>query len=153
MLTPTQLCGNSFASEILAFQHLGFTKYNQLADENLLSRLYPRQRVPDSIFATVDGNVAVEVKRVKNVMHKDTVINALSKMHKTIINDFDIKFFHIVFQTREFGPRDKLINVTRDVHGIMKKECKSIPYKIHNGPKVFIHVMKADPKVFKNIGY
>ena len=149
----TSLCNNSFASEILAFQKLGFEKRNQVADEKVLSTIYPRQRVPDSIFATTDGNVAVEVKRVKNVMHKDTVLNALSKVNDKIVEDFGIKVLHIVFLTRETGTRDKVSCVTRDVHGIMRKHMDTVPYTLKAGPRVYVHVIKANPGVFRNIGF
>ncbi len=149
----TSLCDNSFASELFAFKKLGFAKSNQVADEKILSALYYRQRVPDSIFSSNDGNVAVEVKRVKNVMHKDTVMNALSKMHDKIVSDFDIKIFHLVFLTRESGKRDNVNCVIRDVHGIMKKHIDTVPYKLNSGPRVFVHVIKADSEVFKNIGF
>tara|TARA_B100001057_G_C22371971_1_gene765000 strand:- start:153 stop:608 length:456 start_codon:yes stop_codon:yes gene_type:complete len=149
----TSLCCNSFPSEVLAFKKLGFARVNQVADEQKLSTIYPRQKVPDSIFSTTDGNVAVEVKRIKNVMHKDTVLNALSKVHHKIVQDFNIKVFHIVFLTRETGKRDKVNCVTRDVHGIMKKHINVVPYKLNTGPHVFVHVIKANSDVFRNIGF
>jgi len=147
------LCQNSEYSEVLAFQKLGFTLKNQVASETLLSTRYPNQKVPDAIFAMVGGNVAVEVKRVKNVMHKDTVINALGKMHPGIVRDFKIKHYHIVFQTRGNGARDKVACVVRDVHGILKKVIPTIPYRLPTGPTLFIHVQRVGETAFTNIGY
>ena len=53
-------------------------------------------------------------------MHKDTVYNALEKVHADLANSFDLKEVHIVFQTRENGVRDKVNCVSKDVHGIIK---------------------------------
>ena len=147
------LCENSKLSEKLAFSFLGFQNENRIVPESLLSVIYPRRRVPDSIFATDAGNVAVEVKRIKNVMHKDTVINALEKIHPDIVRDFDIKYYYIVFQTRATGKRDSVTSVTRDVHGIMKRLLPSVPYKTKNGVKVLAYVQKVGELPFKNIGF
>lgn len=147
------LCGNSELSEKIAFSFLGFRNENVLASETILSHIYRGKRVPDSIFETVKGNVAVEVKRVKNVMHMDTVINALEKMHAEIVQDFKIRHYHIVFQTRGTGMRDSVTKVTRDAHGILKKLVPSIPYKTKNGVLVFAHVQKVGERPFKNIGF
>ena len=100
------------------------------------------------------GNVAVEVKRVKNVVHTDTVVNALAKLHSKLIQDFDVKVYNIVFQTRCNGKRDQVRNVRKDVHGVMKRLNYEPPYKIgHNGTKIFIHVQKVDEQCFQNIGF
>ena len=147
------LCDNSELSEKIAFSFLGFKDENRLASELLLSKLYPRRRVPDSIFATEEGNVAVEVKRVKNVMHKDTVVNALEKIHLDIVSDFDIKSYHIVFQTRGSGSRDKVNKVVRDAHGIMKRLVSQVPYQTKNGVRIFVHVQKVGQLPFINIGH
>ena len=147
------LCENSEYSERLAFQKLGFTWRNQIASETHLSTCYPNQKVPDAIFSTIDGNIAVEVKRVKNVMHKDTVVNAIGKMHAAIVNDFNIKQYHIVFQTRGNGARDKVTCVVRDVHGILKKMITTVPYRLQTGPTLFIHIQKVGETAFTNIGY
>lgn len=147
------LCNNSELSEKIAFSFLGFKDENRIVSEHLLSKIYPRRRVPDSIFETEEGNVAVEVKRVKNVMHQDTVINALEKIHLDVISDFSIKYYHIVFQTRGSGKRDKVNNVVRDVHGIMRKLVSNTPYQTKNGVRVFVHVQKVGELPFMNIGY
>ena len=147
------LCKNSELSEKIAFSFLGFKDENRIVSEHLLSKLYPRRRVPDSIFETEEGNVAVEVKRVKNVMHQDTVINALEKIYLDIVSDFNIKYYHIVFQTRGSGSRDKVNNVVRDVHGIMRKFVSKAPYQTKNGVRVFVHVQKVGELPFMNIGY
>ena len=147
------LCNNSELSEKIAFSFLGFKDENRIVSEHLLSRIYPRRRVPDSIFETEEGNVAVEVKRVKNVMHQDTVINALEKIHLNIVSDFSIKYYHIVFQTRGSGERDKVNNVIRDVHGLMRKFVSKAPYQTKNGVRVFVHVQKVGELPFMNIGY
>ena len=147
------LCENSEKSEIAAFRHLGFLPENIIASEMILSQLYLRRKVPDCIFSTIHGNVAVEVKRIKNVVHKDTVLNALEKVHTELVRDFDIKIFHIVFQARGIGNRDKVSNVIRDVHGILKKIIPCIPYKMENGVKLYIHVQKVSEHEFENIGY
>ena len=147
------LCNNSELSENIAFSFLGFKDENRLVTEHLLSKIYPRRCVPDSIFETEEGNVAVEVKRVKNVMYQDTVINALEKMNSYIVSDFSIKYYHIVFQTRGSGERDNVNNVVRDVHGIMRKLVSNTPYQTKNGVRVFVHVQKVGELPFMNIGY
>lgn len=147
------LCTNSDYSEILAFEYLGFKPKDQIASEKALSMLYPRRKVPDAIFKTKNGNVAVEVKRVKNVMHKDTVINALEKVHADLALFFNLKEVHVVFQTREKGTRDKVHCVLRDVHGIVKKTCKTVPYSLVSGVKLTVHVQKVGEEPFRNIGF
>ena len=147
------LCSNSEISENLAFSFLGFRDENRIVSESELALIYRRQRVPDSIFKTDLGNVAVEVKRVKNVIHKDTVINALEKINTAIVYDFKLKHFYIVFQTRESGQRDSVNNIIRDVHGILKKILPSIPYKAKNGVKIYVHVQKVGDLPFENIGF
>ena len=86
-------------------------------------------------------------------MHKDTVYNALEKMHSELANSFDLKEVHIVFQTRENGMRDKVNCVSRDVHGIIKKTYTTNPYTLESGVKLFVHVQKVGETPFKNIGY
>ncbi len=147
------LCTNSDYSERLAFQFLGFKPGDQIATERVLSALYPRRKVPDAIFKSKRGNVAVEVKRVKNVMHKDTVNNALEKVHSDLANFFNLKEAHVVFQTRENGQRDKVPCVLRDVHGIIKKTYTSFPYMLKSGVKLVVHVQKVGEGPFKNIGF
>lgn len=152
-MKPRTLCSNSDYSERLAFAFLGFKPKDQIASERALSLLFPKKKVPDAIFKSKRGNVAVEVKRIKNVMHKDTVNNALEKVHSELANSFDLKEVHIVFQTRENGTRDKVNCVSRDVHGIIKKTFTSTPYTLESGVKLFVHVQKVDETPFKNIGY
>jgi len=146
------LCANSDISEKLAFQFLGYKQMHQVVSEVVLSNLYPKSKVPDAIFSTIHGNAAVEVKRVKNVMHKDTVVNAIEKLGLNIVKDFNIKTFHMVFQTRENAHRNKVKFVLNDVHGILKKMLDSFPYKKH-GVKIYVHVQKVGEVPFKNIGY
>ena len=147
------LCSNSDYSERLAFEFLGFKPKDQIASERALSVLFPKKKVPDAIFKSIRGNIAVEVKRVKNAMHKDTVYNALEKVHSELANSFDLKEVHIVFQTRENGMRDKVNCVSRDVHGIIKKTCTINPYILESGVRLFIHVQKVGETPFKNIGF
>lgn len=147
------LCSNSDYSERLAFEFLGFKPNDQIASERALSALFPKRKVPDAIFKSKRGNVAVEVKRVKNVMHKDTVYNALEKVHADLAHSFDLKEVHIVFQTRENGVRDKVNCVSKDVHGIIKKTCATDPYVLTSGVKLIVHVQKVGEVPFKNIGY
>jgi hypothetical protein len=147
------LCTNSDYSERLAFQFLGFKPGDQIATERALSALYPKRKVPDAIFNSKRGNVAVEVKRVKNVIHKDTVNNALEKVHADLANCFNLKEVHVVFQTRENGQRDKVPCVLRDVHGIIKKTYTSFPYMLKSGVKLIVHVQKVGEGPFQNIGF
>lgn len=152
-MNPRTLCRNSDYSERLAFEFLGFKPKDQIASERALSALFPKKKVPDAIFKSKCGNVAVEVKRVKNVMHKDTVYNALEKVHAGLTHLFELKEVHIVFQTRENGVRDKVNCVSRDVHGIIKKARATNPYILDYGVKLIVHVQKVGEIPFKNIGY
>lgn len=151
--TPkTTLCGNSELSERVAFKHLGFRSVHRIASEIVLSNIYPKQKVPDGLFDTGDGSVAVEVKRITNVMHVETLLNALQKVHARLVEDFDVKVFHIVLQTRESGQRDKVSCIVKDAHGIMKKLVPCIPYVHSTGPKLFVHVQKVEDCLFDCIG-
>ena len=150
---PVNLCSNSEYSERLAFEFLGFKPNDRIATEKALSALYPKRKVPDAIFKSKRGNIAVEVKRIKNVMHKDTVNNALEKVHADLATKFNLKEVHVVFQTRENGQRDKVSCVLRDAHGIIKKICTTIPYTLKSGVKLVVHVQKVGEDPFKNIGF
>ena len=147
------LCENSYLSELKAFEFLELKKKDQIISEKELSLLFPRKKVPDAIFKSKRGNIAIEVKRIKNMVHKDTVQNALNKVHADMASFFSIKEVHLIFQTREEGQRDKICCVLRDVHGIIKKQYKVFPYELEYGSKLFVHVQKVKDDVFKNIGF
>ena len=149
----TTLCDNSELSERVAFQRLGFRLAQQIASESVLSNIYPKQKVPDGLFGTKNGSVAVEVKRITNVMHTGTLVNALQKVHARLVEDFDVKVFHIVLQTRESGQRDKVSCIVKDAHGIMKKLVPCVPYVHSTGPRLFVHVQKVEDCLFKHIGF